>query len=233
MAIAFDAQSKSSIFTTGTSNSFAHTCTGTNLTLVVSISLNSGGNTVSGVTYNSVSMTQVQTARYHQSTAARMYTFILINPSTGSNNIAITTANSLTSNGDMQAGGNSYTGTLQSAQPDASNLQESATSDSSITQNVTVVASNCWGYGATFNVNATQSTNFYDPTGVLTTKRQAAGDDQIIIADSNGTIGTGSRAMGFSQNGGTNSCTGLVVLSIAPFPSSNTAGALLMTSLVI
>ena len=63
-AIAFDATQNSGIFNTS-STTFSHTCTGSNLTLVVCVGIRSGSVTVSDITYikgaATVSLTQIRT----------------------------------------------------------------------------------------------------------------------------------------------------------------------------
>jgi hypothetical protein len=216
-AIAFDAQSAVVQTSSSVTTTLAHTTSGTNRFLVVSVTVNSGGNSVSAITYNGVGMTQAQVARYHQGTAARLYTYYLVNPALGTNNIVVTYNTAIVDAGVVAT---SYTGAKQTAQPDASGITESATSDTSISKSLTVVASGSWAYVATLLVNDSGVTiNNLSTSGVITTFRNTSAINQIAVADSNGTVGTGSQAMGFVQNTGTNSLTGLVALSIAPAPA--------------
>lgn len=88
MAIAIDASSQGQ-GAIGTTVTIAHTCTGTNLILVVIVTVQSGANPT--VTYNSVSMT-LQRSRISN---PAIYVFTLAAPATGTNNIVVTKADSV------------------------------------------------------------------------------------------------------------------------------------------
>ena len=83
MAIAFDAVS-SGAGNTGTSYTLAHTCTGTDLWLVVMAQRWGAGAIVLTATYNGVAMSQLWYV------AAHKRVFGLVAPATGANNIVIT-----------------------------------------------------------------------------------------------------------------------------------------------
>lgn len=108
MAIAFDT---SAHITPAASNSvtLSHTCTGSNLALVVGVTVNNNSDSVTGVTYNGVSMTKavssarISGARFH-------YVYILLAPTSGTHNIV---ASSSASNIESVMSA-SYTGVNQS-----------------------------------------------------------------------------------------------------------------------
>jgi hypothetical protein len=79
MPIAFDASSNA---TTGFGDNltWSHTCTGADRALFVAVAV-AGSPTISGVTYNGIAMTAVETGD------AEVRLFGLLNPATGSNNI--------------------------------------------------------------------------------------------------------------------------------------------------
>lgn len=132
MAIAFDAATKSS--GTGTSITYAHTCTGSNLILFV---LAYGyPNPATGTTYNGVAMTRV-TDQIMNAGGPYISVFYLINPATGSNNVVVSGA------GLEGSSCASYTGVKQSAQPDAFDSAQ-VDSASGVTDSITTVADNCW-----------------------------------------------------------------------------------------
>lgn len=76
--------------TSGPSITYAFDCTGSNI-LIVGLSLGSS-NTCSGITYNGISMTQLNTQNIGGSTFMNTYLFYLINPATGSNNVVVSTS---------------------------------------------------------------------------------------------------------------------------------------------
>lgn len=82
ITVAFDAA------TTSTTSSFSHTVTGTNTCLTVLFG--TSGGTVTGVTYNGVSMTQRSSELTNGAGPHRAYTYSLVAPASGSNTVAIT-----------------------------------------------------------------------------------------------------------------------------------------------
>lgn len=141
MAIAFDVASNGRAGPSVTSLTFSHTCTGSNLILVVGTSVSDTTDTnrpVTGITYAGVAMTKIR----EDDEATADFTsglWYLINPATGANNIVVTTTGSVSR---IIAGGISLTGAAQSGQPDAHN--GALTTTTSITVDVTTVADNCW-----------------------------------------------------------------------------------------
>lgn len=195
MAIAFDS------VTTSLATTFAHTCTGTELTLFVGIK-HTG--TVTGVTYNSVAMTQMATVAVGD-IGENVDVWYLINPSTGSNNVVMTGGASH----DSRAV--SYTGTNQSAQPDASGTASVSAAAPTVSKSISVVASNCW-----FGAFMRNEVDFSDSdTGSVAATRRGT-DSSIAYFDSNGTIGTGSQSGNYKTRGAGNADWGLIVWSIAP-----------------
>ncbi len=100
----------------GSPITFSHTCTGSDLGLIVAVF--TGGataGTVSGITYDGVSMTQEATT---STSNRRAVIFSLINPSTGSNTVSI----AYTGNGpEMTEVAVSYTGVDQTDMVEATN----------------------------------------------------------------------------------------------------------------
>lgn len=150
MAIAFDNATISS--NASGSFSYSHTCTGSDLALFVFVTVNTG-QTCSGVTYNSVSMTE-QGSYIQDSAGPRTYAFYLLGPATGSNSISITV-----SGGNTVGSAASYTGVSQSGFPDAYTTTAGGIT-TSFTSTITTVASNAWiiassrcGNGATLTGN--------------------------------------------------------------------------------
>lgn len=103
MALAIDAIS--SVHGTGSSLTFAHTCSGSNRLLVVWVSYFDSADAPTGATYNGVAMTAIPS-----STAAngnyKIAGFYLIAPATGTNNIVVSFSGAMS---DMGAGAVSFT----------------------------------------------------------------------------------------------------------------------------
>ena len=146
MAIAFDASSNRPEGTvTGTPPvySWSHTCTGSNLVLVVGIvtrDLTDADRLTASITYNGVSLTKIREDDNltDDNTTSLWY---LLNPATGANTIEVTgNSSSITSAIGMAV---SLTGVAQSGQPDANNGNIYSNANS-ITDSVTTVADNCW-----------------------------------------------------------------------------------------
>lgn len=96
---------------------YAHTCTGSNLVLVVVVAWTaSATRTVTGVTYNGVALTQVASARrevtFIDTSVSGVDIWYLINPATGTHNIIATVSAVGTF---VWGGGISFTGAHQSS----------------------------------------------------------------------------------------------------------------------
>lgn len=113
--IAFDAVSVGQI-ASGTELTFSHTCSGSNRILLVGIKEASDtAEYVTGVTYNGVALTKIDSIRIPPS-ERWVSLWYLINPDSGTHDIVIT-ANASTF---MRGSGASYTGVRQSGQPESS-----------------------------------------------------------------------------------------------------------------
>lgn len=139
MAIALDASSKKSQ-DASTTATWSHTCTGSNLILLVGVEVGAG-NTITGVTYNGVSMSQVNLLALGGSTFGNVYVFKLVGPSTGANNIVVTASASTF----IYCAATSFTGVDQTTPIDV-NTTTSATA-TSITGTVTTTKDNDWLFG--------------------------------------------------------------------------------------
>lgn len=114
---------------------FAFTCTGDNRQLTVCFRFNSDDNVATGVTYNTVAMTQRLNVSDGAAAHGRSHVYTLDNPASGSNNVVI----SCSTNQSIRAGAISFTG---SSAFDASN--SAVANDTAITVSVTTVANNAW-----------------------------------------------------------------------------------------
>lgn len=136
MAIALDT-SATSFINPGTSLTYSHTCTGSNLLLLVGVRGTSTNGSITGVTYNGVAMTEI-TRVLETGGNIYIYLFGLLAPSTGANNIVVSSS----SNSLITAVSASFTGVKQSGLPDASTTNTGA---SPLTTSLTSIADNCWG----------------------------------------------------------------------------------------
>lgn len=200
MALAYDASAQG---TTGSSSlTFSHTCTGTNLILIVAARFYTSDH-ITGITYNGVSMTLINKQQDNVGNNCYSYLFYLINPATGTHDVVVSA--DATPSIQMCAASASYTGAKQTGQPDSNNSQSSTAT--TMTISTTVVASDCWLVGCTSNFRATAA-------GSGTTNRQQVAGDPFTLSDSNGTVGTGSQSLQWTQADTT--ISGQNIASIAP-----------------
>lgn len=135
MAIAYDNSTQGT--SASTPLTFAHTVAGSNRLLFVSCTVNTG-RTVSGITYNGVAMTSINSKT--DGGGLVTYLWYLIAPATGSNNVIVTAAGGATS---VVATASSYANCLQSGVPDASVVGSDATT-THFTQALSSVNDGCW-----------------------------------------------------------------------------------------
>lgn len=204
-AIALDAATFNSTFPT-----FAKTCTGTELTLVVGYFGNTAGGSITGYTYNSVSMTSINDRTVGTSGSQHVGLFYLIAPATGSNNV---TRQGTDGSGNHAAV--SYTGTNQSAQPDASatGVTDAGTT---VTATLTTVADNSW---AVAHVRGDADDGRSNNGGVVATAR---GGDTYFWDTDGALTPAGAKTVSYA-GGGASQNWGVATASIAP--SGGAAGA--------
>ena len=135
--IAFDAGSNSGAQGTASSYSWSHTCTGSDLVLVVGVSIRHNTVTVTGITYNGIALTQIRTDGRTSLTYSEIW--FLKAPATGSNTIAVTLSGGPTRS---ISGAVSLTGVDQTTPNDADNGATGSSTTPSAS--VTTVADNAW-----------------------------------------------------------------------------------------
>lgn len=198
MAIAFDAYSTGS--TTGTSLTVSHTTSGSNRILIVGVQTGTGGSSlVTGITYNGTAMTNIDSS-IGNGVQRWLETWYLIAPTSGTHDIVVSTSGSVF----IQVVATSYTGALQSGQPDAHGTKASV-SGSSFSHAITTVHGECWLVGFLENDGGTIV------AGASTTLRSALGG--LALADSNGTVAVGSVSLAYT---GANADWNSLELSIQP-----------------
>lgn len=211
MAIAFDNSAGSTTLSSShTSKTYSHTCSGSDRIIIGGIGTfdSTGGNQVSGATYNGVALTELIEVSSQPNTYHSMW--YLINPSTGTNNVSFTFS-AQTFSWIVSA---SYTGVNQTSFPDASSSAGSL-SGSSISGSVTTTVNNCWTVMVPFaNAEITSA-------GAGTTLRVTSPTDlRIGIADSGAPVSpAGSDTLTVNC---TNDNNAYIIASMAPFaaPSS-------------
>lgn len=142
MAIAFDASSTATTGSYSTSMSWSHTCTGTGTTGVLMVSVMELGDgvapsVVTGITYNGVALTKVNSAVQGTVQAELWY---LKAPATGAHTIAVTFGG--TNNGWQHGVAGSYTGVDQTTPIEANNTGTGGTT--SVSSSVTTLTNGAW-----------------------------------------------------------------------------------------
>lgn len=216
MAIALDTSVDNGTRNGATSVSWDHTCTGSNLVLIVSIITNNSV-TVNSATYNGVAMTQADSALSADTSVSRL--FYLIGPSTGTNTISFSFSGTSLRLG-MSA---SYTGV---GSVDVVTKQVNDT-DGTMVNTLVTLAANAWtvlaanDYG---NTGGSGTANLAAGTGSTVRQSNTTSGDQnyVGIFDSNGPIvSPGSTSMTVTGNtGGATHGLGGVMVSLAPVPPS-------------
>ena len=171
MAIAFDAAVVQNDNST-TEQTIAHTCTGSNLLLLVGFITNNATDIITGVTYNSVAMTRLD-AQQGDDSSFYSYVYGLLGPATGANNVVVSASGTSL----IWTCVTSYTGVAQSGLPDSSNSAVNNTA-SSWTINTTTVADNCWVYCHNRGSDMTYSS---PDTARCTSNQSHSGDSNAAI----------------------------------------------------
>lgn len=174
----------------------SHTCTGSNLVLNI-FALGDVSDNLLSITYNLVACSPG--TKIQNPTDRWIYAYILAGPATGANNIV---AAGLTF---CELGAISYTGASQTGQPDSVNTVDQHSAPSTThTLTTTVVNTGSWIWGACYG-----PLSFVSGTGTVRgTTTNGAG-----MADSNGTVGTGSQTITITTS---NDAGVQVVMSILP-----------------
>lgn len=205
MALAFDSATRSGAAASGTNLTFAHTCSGSNRLLFVGMIVYSGGDLVTGVTYNGVAMSEI-----NQVTSPAGYVqnvWLLVGPASGTNNVVAT----LSGTGDRQGYAVSYTGALQTGQPDNNNTN--TTTATTITATLTTIADNCWA--VMFLTNNAANLDSTGTNFVLRTTTDSSG-----FGDTGGPVTPAGSLSMIASNGGNNAKWGANIVSFSPAATS-------------
>lgn len=216
MAIALDAASSASTawLTNKTTYSWNHTCTGSDLALIVGVFCNNNPTrTVSGVTYNGTAMTRLGYINDYASGYDRLELWGLLGPSTGTHAVEVTLSGQAAYN---MAGAVSYTGVSQTGLPDSANTARTTTNATSLQISTTTVADNCWLVG-TYRNGAGAAITYTNCT-----LRAGVVADGVTVVDSNGAK---TPAGSFSITEAISSSTSweAVLVSLAPAGASSSS----------
>lgn len=205
----------------GSSTNFVHVCTGSDLLLLVGIQVLTGNTPT--VTYTSIPMTQL--ASTASSVGYTLFTFYLINPSTGSNHIIISSGG-----GNEAAVAASYTGVKQTGFPDSFNSTVGGNGVNNFNASTTVVASDCWivAMGMVICTSGTGTFTTDRTQRVINTTSSNAPQGKSAIHDSNGTVGTSTQTFAVSVTGGGTFNGNATVISLAPAGVVANSGNMLM-----
>lgn len=203
-AIAYD----NNIVQAGSSpQSASYTVTGSNPVLY-GYSNDSAGDTLTGFTYNAVSLTFINKGL--RPDGRESYLYVMAAPPTGAHTYTVTASGSP---GALYLGGVSYSGAKQTGQPDASNVGTPSTSSSPYTLGITVVASNCWA--SSVLDNSSGSISVYVPSTLRGSFR-----------DTNTTVSTGSYSLSITFTGTLNAYA--TVFSVPPEVAAVNSGFFLL-----
>lgn len=164
MAIALDSATNTTASAVS-SVTLSHPCTGSNLLLAVTVTLQHNGattSTISGVTYNGVAMTLGAVDNHTYSSTILTATYYLTGPSLGTNNVVVTLSDASTL--DIIVGATSFTGVLPSSP--INGTFSGGNFSSPATHTVTTTVANSWIIGALYtyvtSTAGTGETQLYD-----------------------------------------------------------------------
>lgn len=188
----------------GTSYDLSHTCLVGDTMLVVFVQVSTGnGDSVTGVTYNSVAMTQgVKVGRLSDS-ATFTYLYYLANPASGAHNITVSMSASETFG---VVCGASYTGTTTVA-PEATDTDRTS-SGTSCTTTLTTITDNDWLVGGFTFGGGTMT------VGANTLKIGGDVNSAIMVDSNSAQTPAGSKSM--TVSGGTTNYEG-VMITLQPY----------------
>ena len=150
MAVVFDAVGSGTA--KAASLTFSHTCTGSDLVLLVWIA--SRFNDVTGATYNTVAMTSMGASQANTGANSYLFGFYLANPATGPNNVVISAASS----GFLAAGSVSFTGVNQTTPVTGYTTANGSSTTPSVTAGGTPGSDDMISDGVAGRVNAASTT---------------------------------------------------------------------------
>ena len=140
MALTLDSADAGTTASNTTTLTLSHDCAGSDRYLAILLDIyaidDTGGDYVTGVTYNGVAATQINTRKDGN---VRAYIYGLAAPATGTHDIVVSTS----ANCNISACGISFNGAAQSSQPNAQNVNGTTAADN-VTVTVTSTVAGCW-----------------------------------------------------------------------------------------
>lgn len=212
MAIANTAASAGS-YASASSATLSHTCTAGDILFVCILTL---GDSVTGVTYNGVAMTQLRKRQCTKFGATNwQYIYFLSNPASGANNIVA----SFSPNSYCELFGASYSGASPTQYDSTSQGSGTTTgSGSPFTLTTTVVAANSWLLSWTKDGSGGSTAG--SGTYRRSPRDSGAGDQGW---DSNGAVAAGARSLNHVNTFNPTDWDGIII-SIAPFVPTSLVG---------
>lgn len=194
MAIAFDAASPADQFASATTLTFSHTCTGSDLVLLV-VGACISTETITGVTYNGSALTQIGSTQSVAFGGKTLSLWAKVGPSTGAHDVVLTASSSTSIFGASV----SYTGVAQTstfgtaAQGENSSALSSVTVDVSSATGELVVDGMLWtsgdGSGMTAGSGQTKRAESEDAgTGTLVAMSEEAGASSVTMSWTQGSL---------------------------------------------
>lgn len=214
-AIAFDTFTAGTLVNPGSSVTISHTVSASADPILFG-----GGivrtNTISGMTYNSVSMTAIGSAV--QGVNDKIYLFYLVAPASGAHNLVISQTGSSVINGNAI----SYIGAKQTGQPDA-NTDTAQATVANQDGTVTTIADNSWAVMYAYDAQTGVSS-----AGAGTTLRGTSnGGANTQFYDGNGAkTPAGSYTLNFVASGSPGTNVGMCnkIASFSPAAAASTGG---------
>lgn len=210
MAIAYDSSSAKSTtgWISGSSITWAHTCSGSNRFLVVGVYHSYNGDRITGVTYNGVAMTRINTRALASGT---IYLYGLANPDTGTNNIVVSLS---ASDSYMGAFATSFTGVNQTGQPEVN----TTATNTGVTGTISVTPTTANSWCVTFFRN-NQGNALSDRTNF--TSRNAYVGGGMDFGDTDGGVSASELTIQETQNGTSACIWNMATCVLAPAITTN------------
>lgn len=205
MAVTLDTTTSSN-GASSTSWTFSHTCSGSDRVLLVGFFKFASGDSVTGVTYGGVAMTQL--GKRAADASGYIYLYGLVNPATGANNVVATSSASVEWYGEAV----SYNGVNQTT-PFPDTAVTSTSTGTSFTGTITTTVADSW-------VVLQGRNSVGGPTaGANTTLRVASPSPDVWFLDSNAGRATGSNNLAWSF--GTSETCYWIIGAVAPSASAS------------
>lgn len=219
MAIAFDAQTINfnNALARPASQTFSHTCTGTNRYLFIAVECSVNG-AITGITFNGVPMTELGTIAGGASVFEELIVYGIANPPTGANTVSIQTTGS--GNVYLYTAVGSYTGVNQTT-PNPHSGSNSSGGATSLTLTIDTSTSpstdNCWIIAGGFT-----NGNYTATAGAGTTKRVTGSVEAWISIYDNNVAITPAGSDSLVVNISTSSELHIIGVSLAPALTNTT-----------